>query len=205
VSDRKVVLRPKQRTDVEDDYQWRMDPELARLDARPESRVTFEEFRRSFLDELEFPRPGWISLAIDVDGEHVGNMVAYDVVAGDSCEIGIVIGPGERRHIGIGREAVTEFLRYAWDTLGLRKVYLHTLETNEPARRSFEACGFRPVARVQRQHWMVRYEVRREWWLMEDAQARYPRSQGGTARDDDSTDGNEAVTSRRDIGRPRTT
>ncbi len=190
----RVELREKRRTDVQDDYHWRMDPELARLDARPASTLRFEEFEQAFLADLEFPRPGILSLSIDAGGVHVGNLVAYDIVAGDRCEIGVVIGLPQWRARGIGSRAVTEFLRHAWSTLGLRTVYLHTLETNNRARSSFEACGFRPVARVQRQDLMLRYEARREWWLMEDDGDPYPRHRGAS-RAKEPADGNSAVTS----------
>ncbi|MCA9825227.1 MAG: GNAT family N-acetyltransferase [Dehalococcoidia bacterium] len=189
-----VVLRAKRRSDLGDDYAWRIDPELARLDSRPVSRVTFEEFEQEFLAALEFPPPGVLSLSIDVGGEHVGNLVAYDIISGESCEIGVVIGRERQRHRGIGREAVTAFLQHAWHRLGLRRVYLHTLEDNAPARRSFEACGFRASARVQRQAWMIRYEARREWWLMEDERTPYPKRKQVAREDNDSSDGNEPVT-----------
>jgi RimJ/RimL family protein N-acetyltransferase len=181
-----IELREKRRTDLPQDYKWRMDPELARLDARSPSNLRFEEFEQSFLVDLEFPRPGVLSLSIDADGTHVGNLVAYDIVAADRCEIGIVVGPAEWRGQGIGSRAIVEFLRHAWAVLGLHTVYLHTLESNGRARRSFEACGFRPVARVQRQELMLRYEARREWWLMEDERERYPRWGATQGRKDPS-------------------
>ena len=186
-----VILRGKRRSDIADDYAWRTDPELARLDARPAPRMRFEDFERASIVALEFPAPGVLPFSIDADGEHVGNLVAYDIVPEESCEVGIVVGPEGCRGKGIGRNAMTAFLRHAWDGLGLQRVYLHTLETNGPARASFEACGFRPVARVQRQDWMLRYEVRRQWWLMEDAAQRYPHR----GRRAPGADGNEAVTS----------
>ena len=183
----RIILREKRRGDIPDDYAWRIDPELARLDARPRSTIRFDEFEQSFLNDLEFPRPGWLSLSIDVDGAHVGNLVAYDIVVGDRCEFGVVIGPAGQRGRGIGRESVVAFLRHAWGSLGLRLVYLHTLETNMRARRCFEACGFRPAARVQRRETMLRYEARREWWLMEDAERAYPRDLASNEEDQSSS------------------
>lgn len=174
---REVVLRRKALADAEQDYSWRRDPELARLDGRDPYRSSYEDFLRSFKADLEFPTQGSLALAIDAAPHgHIGNFVAYDI-GGGSCEIGLVIGPEERRGMGLGGDAICAFLRWAWASLGVRLVYLHTLEWNAPARRCFERCGFRAAATVERPPGrMIRYEAAREWWLLEDERSPYPRA-----------------------------
>ena len=92
----------------------------------------------------------------------------------DSAEIGISIALGEYRGLGIGREAITAFLRFLWTERPFRRVYLHTLEWNEKAQRCFRAAGFEERARVHRDGaWFLQMEVRREWWLLWDAEGRF--------------------------------
>lgn len=60
-----TVLRQKRASDAEADYAWRTDPELARLDATTPVRMTLREYVRYFRDELEYPSPWSVRLAID--------------------------------------------------------------------------------------------------------------------------------------------
>ena len=57
----KVLLRNKNLEDVEDDYQWRTDPELAELDASAPLTMKFTDYLRFFEDELRLENPwsGW--------------------------------------------------------------------------------------------------------------------------------------------------
>lgn len=173
----RCVLRRKRLEDAPRDYEWRRDPEIARLDGRDVYGASYDDFLAAQQVELEFPPAGTLSFAIESAGEHVGNLVVYNIdwVAG-SCEFGVVIGRADLRGGGLGSDVVVTFLRYIWQQQQLSMVYLHTFEWNEAARRCFERCGFRAVARVQRPNGVfLRYEARREWWLMEDDREPYPR------------------------------
>ena len=46
------------------------------------------------------------------------------------------------RGTGASKEATMQLLTYAFDTLGLEKVYLCVLETNVRARKFYEKCGY---------------------------------------------------------------
>ena len=58
------------------------------------------------------------------------------------AELGIVIGAEEERSRGIGREALTLLLQYAFDTLGMERVELTVDMDNEQAKRCYERVGF---------------------------------------------------------------
>lgn len=183
VAGRRCYLRRKRLADAENDYRWRRDPELARLDGREPETDEFDEFVERMRTELEFPPAGWRMFAIESeDGRHVGNLLMYHLDQGHgSCELGISIGEADDRGRGIGKDAVTAFLRHAWTSLGMRMVYLHTFEWNETAIRCFLDCGFKPATGLSGGA-LRRYEARREWWLMEDARDPYPRNGGETSR-----------------------
>ena len=75
----KVVLRQKRIEDAFYDYQWRIDPELSKLDATFPLRIRYKEFVRFSLDEIEYPGRRSKRLAIDTkDGVHIGNCMYYD-------------------------------------------------------------------------------------------------------------------------------
>lgn len=57
-------------------------------------------------------------------------------------EYGIFIGEDDARGCGVGTKAAKLMLRYAFEELGLHRIYLRVLEGNERAVRSYEKAGF---------------------------------------------------------------
>ena len=54
----RIILRDKQAGDAENDYRWRSDPELARLDAAIPLTMSFERYLKLFEDQMKYPTPG---------------------------------------------------------------------------------------------------------------------------------------------------
>lgn len=172
----RLRIREKRIEDAAAEYAWRKDPEVARYDATPPLILSYREFVQQFERDLRFDNPVRHAYAIETaGGEHIGALMYYnaDHVTG-TAEYGISIGPEEARGEGLGTEATIAFLRYVWQALPLRRIYLHTLEWNERARRSFERAGFRQTDTIlRRNERFLRMEARREWWLLWDSEGRF--------------------------------
>ena len=165
---RLVVLREKRIEDVEADFAWRVDPELASLDATSALRLSLEEYTRYFRDELEYPSPWSVRLAVDtLGGEHIGNVMYYDVDERKrQAELGIMIGVREYWDRGYGTDVINTVLRHIFADTGIERVYLHTLEWNERAQTVFKKTGFTPVRKVSRDgHNFILMEMIRSDWL----------------------------------------
>jgi RimJ/RimL family protein N-acetyltransferase len=67
------------------------------------------------------------------------------------AEYGVLIGEPGARGKGLAAEASRLLLAYAFETLGLRRVYLHVLARNADALRLYRRVGFQPEG-VLRQH-----------------------------------------------------
>ena len=164
----KVILREKRIEDAEKDYRWRSDPEIARLDAAYPLSMSYDRYLRLFEDQLRYPTPGSHHFGTDaIDGTYIGNCMYYDL---DSvrleAELGIVIGDRDYWGNSYGYDAVTTLLNYMFTEINLSRVYLHTLDWNERAQRSFSKSGFRPVRTVRRMSQdFILMEVLREDWL----------------------------------------
>ena len=170
----KVTLRDKRIEDAEQDYIWRSDPELARLDAAYPLTMTYERYLKIYQDQLKYPTPGSHHFAaVTHDGKFIGNCMYYDLDSVNmEAELGIVIGDRDYWGNAFGYDAVTTLLEYLFTERKLKRVYLHTLEWNERAQRSFSNCGFRELKKVRRMsHAFILMEVMREDWL-NDAQKR---------------------------------
>ena len=163
----KVVLRQKRIEDAEDDYAWRTDEELARLDATKPLRMRFQDFLRFSQEELSYAYPSSRRLAIDtLDGVHIGNCMYYDInVRRSEAELGIMIGDRAYWSRGYGSDSVGTLLAHIFSEAPLDRVYLHTLDWNHRARRCFGKLGFRELKDVRRSGMdFILMEVRRTEW-----------------------------------------
>lgn len=135
-----VVLRELVRADVDEMAAWpRFDePELqwANLDlATPRDRDAWFERSRSNLTRRRFT-------VFARDGRAIGTVGLrnIDVRFGEGT-LGIIISAASVG-LGYGTDTVRTMVRYAFERLGLRKVYLDVAESNERARRCYERVGF---------------------------------------------------------------
>jgi len=164
----RVILREKRLEDAEQDYIWRSDAELARLDAAYPLTMSFERYLKIFEDQLRYPTPGSHHFSTEtLDGKYIGNCMYYDLDSVNmQAELGIVIGDRDYWSNSYGYDAVTTLLDYMFTEKNLKRVYLHTLEWNNRAQRCFEKSGFIPVKPVRRlsQDFLL-MEVLREQWL----------------------------------------
>jgi RimJ/RimL family protein N-acetyltransferase len=170
---RLIRLRRKRLADAEDDYDWRRDVELARFDAASPLRASFDDFLTTFQDELRLPSPFRRVLSVDdLDGHHIGNVMYYNIdERRGEAELGITIGDKRYWNQGYGTDIIVTFLRYLFSTVGMRRIYLNTLDWNVRAQRAFLKAGFRPCGRNRRGlHAFVTMEALREWIVPEDGQ-----------------------------------
>ena len=164
----RIILRDKRPTDAENDYRWRSDPELARLDAAIPLTMSFERYLKLFEDQMKYPTPGSHHYSIEtLDGRFIGNCMYYDLdTVNREAELGIVIGDRDYWSDGYGYDAVTTLLHHMFTIRNLKRVYLHTLEWNDRAQKSFSKSGFNAVRAVRRMaHDFILMDVLRDDWF----------------------------------------
>jgi RimJ/RimL family protein N-acetyltransferase len=171
-----TVLRTKSMDDAEADYSWRIDPELAGLDATRPVTLSFTEYLRYHRDDVAYPSPWSVRMAIDTsDGRHIGNCMYYDINSEKlQCELGIMIGDRDYWSQGYGTDVVKTALAHIFTTTELERVYLHTLSTNLRAQKSFTKSGFKPLRDVRRDGYeFILMEIwRKEWEATNPVEAR---------------------------------
>ena len=164
----RIILRDKRSDDAENDYRWRSDPELARLDAAIPLTMSFERYLKLFEDQMKYPTPGSHHYSIDtLDDRFIGNCMYYDMdTVNLEAELGIVIGDRDYWSDGYGYDAVTTLLDHMCNARNLKRGYLHTLEWNGRAQKSFSKCGFNAVRPVRRMaHDFILMDVLRDDWF----------------------------------------
>ena len=167
IKGQKVILREKNIADAEDDYRWRTDEELAKLDATRPINMSFSNFRSYVEEEIRSPSPRSKRLAIDtIYGKHIGNFMYYDIdLRRGESELGIMIGDRSYWSKGYGSDAIRAVRNHLFSQTTLKRLYLHTLEWNERARKSFTNAGLREVKLVSRGglKFVLMETLRSEW------------------------------------------
>ncbi len=164
---RKVVLREKRIEDALDDYTWRVDEELARLDATRPLNMAYNDFLRYSQEEIDYPSSRSKRFAIDdLTGKHIGNCMYYDIdTRRGETELGIMIGDRAYWSKGYGTDAVDTLVKYIFTDTNMKRVYLHTLDWNHRAQKSFGKSGFRQVKQTRRRGLeFIQMEILRPDW-----------------------------------------
>ena len=145
----KVRLCDKNLVNASNDYAWKTDPELAKLDATPLLNISFIEYLSSYASELRHPSLVKYQFAIlTLDGKHIGNCIYYDVSKSKGeAELGLMIGNRNYWGKGYGTDTVTTLVSYIFGKTNLKRIYLKTLKSNQRAQKCFNKCGFTPYGR----------------------------------------------------------
>ena len=163
----KVRVREKRVEDIRNEYMWRVDPELSRLDATRPMTMSYEDFFRYSKEEMQFPNYRSKRLAVEtLEGVHIGNIMYYDLnMQNSQAELGIMIGDKDYWSSGYGTDTVNTLVRHLFTILELDRVYLHTLSWNYRAQASFSKSGFKLVRNVKRggQDFILMEILRSDW------------------------------------------
>jgi RimJ/RimL family protein N-acetyltransferase/8-oxo-dGTP pyrophosphatase MutT (NUDIX family) len=166
-----ATLRSKRMIDAWNDYVWRTDPELSRLDAAVPLGLAFTDFEHFYREELRKYNPQSLKFAIeDENGIHIGNCMCYDYNEyRQQAEFGIMIGDRNYWGRGYGSDATKTLLAHIFSTTQIRRLYLHTLATNHRALRAFENAGFRGYDHIWREgKSFVQMEALAHEWFLEN-------------------------------------
>ena len=165
---KKVILREKRFSDVENDYAWGIDTELMNLDAAQCYSITFAEYSALYCEELACQNGRQHRYAIEaMDGRHIGNCTYYNIDhTRKEAELGIMIGDREYWGKGYGSDVVMTLADHMFHDVELEKIRIRTLDWNIRAQRCFRKCGFVPCGRVSKRGYeFVKMELCRGWLM----------------------------------------
>ena len=144
ISNNVVVLRAVEHADVDLLYKWENDMELWPVSntLRPFSRAQIERYvKNAALDVYQTKQ---LRLMIDTaeEGETVGMIDMFDFDPFHSrAGLGIMLN-ARWRSKGLASAALSLFIEYAFNTLGLHQLYCNIAASNTPSLNLFESKGF---------------------------------------------------------------
>jgi|YNPNPStandDraft_1061719.scaffolds.fasta_scaffold123744_1 RimJ/RimL family protein N-acetyltransferase len=149
ITGEKVRLRSKTIKDAANDYQWRKDEELSRLDAAIPLSISYGEYLLFYGEELYGATDDHFRFGIEtLDGRHIGNCAIYNIDRfRREAELGVMIGDRAYWGRGYGSDAVSTLVRHVFASTDLKRLHLKTLEWNVRAQKCFRKCGFVPFGR----------------------------------------------------------
>jgi RimJ/RimL family protein N-acetyltransferase len=156
----RVYLSPLEESDLDQLHGWKNDLTLAsQILARPFPTTRDEIGAWHKTNQAD---KNQVLLAIRPIGTNdligIARLMFIDWL-GRTCELGIFIGPGERRGKGLGKEVVRLLVRHAFEGLNLRRVHLRVAESNAAAMACYRACGFVQEGVLREHAWNAgRYE-----------------------------------------------
>lgn len=137
-----IYLRPMTEEDADLIVEWRNRPELKRFFICQDD-FTKEGHLQWFRQMKATQRACQMMICDKKTDMPLGSV---DIKAIDwehhKGEYGIFLGEEAARGRGIGTEAAKLMLAYGFEQLGLHRIYLRALATNEQAIRSYEKAGF---------------------------------------------------------------
>jgi RimJ/RimL family protein N-acetyltransferase len=139
-----VYLRALELSDLERTYKWHNDPGLNLMLGSPffyVSHATEEEWLRK--KQAYSPQEVNLAICLTENSQHIGNFYMRDIDwVSRHAELHILIGEPVQRLKGYGQVALRLLVRYAFQDLGLVRLWALFFKENEASHRILDKCGF---------------------------------------------------------------
>lgn len=140
----RIRLDPFNAGDVGPHYlRWMNDPEVNRYLESRFAPVTMEDLTAFVEGARKDPGARLFRIVLSEDDRHIGNLKLAPILwPHRSVELGILIGEKDCWGKGFATEAIALGVRFAFKTLGLRRVTAGCYGSNLGSVRAFEKVGF---------------------------------------------------------------
>jgi RimJ/RimL family protein N-acetyltransferase len=147
----KIKIRHKRLQDAANEYLWRQDEELSRLDASTPLTGSFQEYIHWYAEDHGYTNNACVLAIETADGIHIGNFGCFNIDdINKQLEIGIMIGDKNYWNRGYGMDALNTMVSQLFDKTHTERILLKTLDWNVRAQKCFEKCGFSSCGKLVR-------------------------------------------------------
>lgn len=129
---KQIYLRPLALSDADGKYpSWLNDPEVCRYNSHGDTWYT-KEMAHAYIKSVQNnPTHKVFAICLIDNDRHVGNIALQQISSKNSnAELAILIGEPDMYGKGIGYEAGTLLIRYAFNSLNLHRIYCGTHAKN---------------------------------------------------------------------------
>jgi len=138
-----IILKPITLIHVTPSYlAWLHDDEV--MEGIATTGYTLENLREYVQARQDKREVAFYAIHAAQTDEHIGNIkLDFHDAKANVSELGLLIGNKNYWGKGVGKEACKMLLKYAFDTLQIRKIYLAVYEPNIAAKKLYENLGFK--------------------------------------------------------------
>ena len=138
----RLIIRESKWEDIDVFHKWEQMPEVTEFFSIRDGQ-TKEDVIRKFVADDNNPQARQFTILLKETGEPIGRIVLGDIEDGWKAEIWrIYIGEIALRGKGLGKEAMKAMMKYCFEALGLKRVYLDHY-TGNPASYLYLSLGFK--------------------------------------------------------------
>lgn len=138
----RLIIRESKWEDIDVFHKWEQMPEVTEFFSIRDGQ-TKEDVIRKFVADDNNPQARQFTILLKETGEPIGRIVLGDIEDGWKAEIWrIYIGEIALRGKGLGKEAMKAMMKYCFEDLGLKRVYLDHY-TGNPASYLYLSLGFK--------------------------------------------------------------
>lgn len=147
----KIFLRPLTLIDVNETYlSWLQDVKV--MQGIATSGYTIDKLIEYVSPRLNNPQVAFFAIIDNETKKHIGNVkIDFHDEKANVSELGLLIGDKNYWGKGIGYDACKLAIKYGFEVMKLRKIYLAVYESNPNAKKLYEKLGFQ-LEGVLRKH-----------------------------------------------------
>jgi len=144
----RVYLSALDKTHIPTVLEWLADPEVNAFILAGHEPMSVEQ-EEQWYDAMSASQTDRVfEIHVGEDDRYIGNVGLHKIDAAHRhAELGILVGSKPDQGRGLGRDAIVTLLRYAFEALGLHRVYLRCQPANQRGLRAYRAVGFVEVGR----------------------------------------------------------
>ncbi|RJR31629.1 N-acetyltransferase [Candidatus Parcubacteria bacterium] len=144
---KKANLRPLKISDAHRWVNWLNDREVNQF--LEITRIDLKGEKKAILGMLKDKNN--YQFAIETkDGIHIGGCGLKDIIRNGRCELGIVIGDKNYWSAGYGTDVIGLLLKFGFERLNLKRIYLRCNKYNKRGIRCYKKCGFKHEGRLRK-------------------------------------------------------
>ncbi|MCC6251647.1 MAG: GNAT family N-acetyltransferase [Bacteroidia bacterium] len=155
IEGKQIYIRAIELTDVSENYlRWLNEPDVTTGLLSGTFPSTITELQSYVEQKINDRNTVMFAICDKSTNRHIGNIKLdnFDWIS-HTCELGVLIGEKDFWGKGIGTEACTLAIQYAFNILNIRKVLLAVYATNIGAIKVYEKLGFVNEGTLRKHIW----------------------------------------------------
>ncbi|MEI6553712.1 MAG: GNAT family protein [bacterium] len=143
-----ITFRPHTREDVQMRVRWLNNHQAVLYAIDEPNHITTEESQNKWFDTYEEKESIGTKKFFTIlsDGKYIGFMGLSNINKKiGNASVFILIGEDGYRGRGIGKQSMDHLIKYAFEDLNLKSLYLEVDKSNLPAIRLYDKLGFKKI------------------------------------------------------------